>query len=90
MSNTKLGQEQAFPFIEEIQGQHEKYWQTTIGMNKRFYAACAAMQGILSSTVIMEAVRNVTSVNGENEATVIATIAYDMADKMLEKEGDQS
>jgi hypothetical protein len=42
--------EQAFPSIEEIQGNYEKYWQTTLGMSKRFFAACMAMQGILASS----------------------------------------
>ena len=86
----KLGQEQAFPFIEEIQGHHEKYWQTTIGMNKRFYVACAAMQGILSSSVIMEVVRNVSSARGQNDSQIIAAVAFDMADEMLKQEGAKS
>lgn len=38
MSGKKLGQELAFPLTD-----------MESGMNKHFYAACAAMQGILSN-----------------------------------------
>jgi len=38
----KLGQEPAFPVLRNVGAYHQ-------GMNKRFYAACAAMQGILSN-----------------------------------------
>jgi hypothetical protein len=37
MSEQKLGQDPAFP-VEYV----------TVGMSKRFYAACAAMQGLIS------------------------------------------
>lgn len=44
----RLGQEPAFGCIEEIHDQYGKYWQTTPSMSKRFYAACAAMQGLIA------------------------------------------
>ena len=45
MENNKLGQNPAFACITSGS---ESYLQE--GMSKRFYAACAAMQGLLSSS----------------------------------------
>ena len=51
MSNLK--NESAFPY-EEVKERKDSNggitkWRTYKGMSKRFYAACAAMQGILAS-----------------------------------------
>ncbi len=48
------------------------------GMSKRFYAACAAMQGLLSNT-------NLTVVN---EPEWIIEWAYSYADELLKREGE--
>ena len=47
----KLGQENAYPITEEQMDRIEQYpnYEKMAGMSKRFYAACAAMQGMLSN-----------------------------------------
>ena len=64
MENEKLGQEAAFPMYQ-VEG----------GMSKRFYAACAAMQGFISSGY-------------EGSADVIAEMAYRVADELLKQENE--
>jgi len=70
----KLGQEPAFPEKYEYGdiGQFIGYQE---GMSKRFYAACAAMQGILASS-------------GVKESTMESIISdsYQLADQLLEQE----
>ena len=45
----KLGQETAFPSVSDISHDgNDTMISGTNGMSKRFYAACAAMQGLLS------------------------------------------
>lgn len=47
--NKKLGQESAFPNVETYNPNNlECNCTFEIGMSKRFYAACAAMQGLIS------------------------------------------
>lgn len=64
----KSGQEPAFASVSD------RYIQE--GMSKRFYAACAAMQGILSGSPI----------GGLPDDTKIVKIAYDIADELLKQE----
>ena len=74
------GLKPAFPFIEEITGNYgEKYWQTTPGQSKRFYAACAAMQGLLSNPY-----PDIIWLDNK----VICEMAYMFADKLLTQEED--
>ena len=53
MENQKLGQEPAFPIEENYMGNYGPSTNTYFGISKRFYAACAAMQGILSNSSMM-------------------------------------
>lgn len=69
MKDLLLGQEPAFASF-----QGEQY-STQQGMSKRFYAACAAMQGILSNS-------DVTVKNAKD----YAEMAYDFADEILKHE----
>lgn len=71
----KIGQEPAFPTYEQ-QG-NPICWNTEIGMSKRFYAACAAMQGILANSP-----DGVSSVHARD----YANMAYDIADELLKQE----
>ena len=71
MENQKLGQEPAFP-NENTEFCQDPY---CYGMSKRFYAACAAMQGILSSSEI--------TVKNAND---YAEMAFDFADELLKQE----
>ena len=68
MEKGKLGQEPAYPTSDMYFSPYK------IGMSKRFYAACAAMQGLL------------TKPNGMS--TVQGTImqSYEYADELLKQE----
>ena len=76
MKNQKLGQEPAFSCTYEmkISGQNRLYYHD--GMSKRFYAACAAMQGI--------AAMHSTKSDIDNEW--ICKTAFNMADELLKQE----
>lgn len=70
----KLGQESAFPTIENFNGIVDH----TGGVSKRFYAACAAMQGILASS-------------GEHDwidVKITATKSLEYADELLKQENE--
>lgn len=77
----KLGQYPAFPISEEQMDRIEKYPHMSImgGMSKRFYAACAAMQGILANPV-PDLVKMSNS--------IIAEFAYRVADELLKQENE--
>lgn len=66
----KLGQDPAFP----KNNVHEK------GMSKRFYAACAAMQGFLSYGVA-----NPLGTNDPNYELIVKQ-SYKFADELLKQE----
>ena len=51
-------------------------------MSKRFYAACAAMQGLLSNSFV----NTVLSQNPEVQNTEIVNKAYAIADELLKQE----
>ena len=76
MENEKLGQEPAFACTYEmrISGQNKLCYHE--GMSKRFYAACAAMQGI--------AAMHSTKSDIDNEW--ICKTAFNMADELLKQE----
>lgn len=59
----------------------------TNGCSKRFYAACAAMQGILAGSV-MDSVINISNAKDIPRDTVIATMAYECADELLAQENN--
>ena len=71
--NKKLGQSPAF-----ASGNHNPEYSNGIpnGMNIRFYAACAAMQGLCSYNGTM------------NEHTIESTVsrAFELADELLKQE----
>ena len=71
MNNEKLGQEPAFPC------EHFPQDSTVEGMSKRFYAACAAMQGMLANP-------NENLVHTVDSD--IVRVAYKMADELLKQE----
>ena len=76
MENQKLGQEPAFSCTYEmkISGQNKLCYHD--GMSKRFYAACAAMQGI--------AAMHSTKSDIDNEW--ICKTTFNMADELLKQE----
>lgn len=76
-----LGKEPAFPTMEEDCISGVMVMNTVNGMSKRFYAACAAMQGLLSNR---GAYYQPNSRNGPSEYCV--KIAYEFADELLKQE----
>lgn len=77
MENQKLGQEPAFAMSNSelnfnIQGVVK---DESNGMSKRFYAACAAMQGMLAN-------QSVTHIPDE----IVIKTAYKIADELLKQE----
>jgi len=65
-------EDNAFPMVE---------WGTIPGMSKRFYAACAAMQGLL---VAGGTIRNESIAVEE-----LITISYGLSDELLRQEGQE-
>jgi len=70
----KLGTEPAFACVTGV----EPNTHLQEGMSKRFYAACAAMQGMLSNPAF------------HHEKTMIATLSFEYADELLKQEGANS
>lgn len=100
--NKKLGQEPAFPcevgFLDgEIRQQHQNGNYTALdnGMSKRFYAACAAMQGILSGKhENLQCNRKGDSAFPINQTLSynfekIAINAFKIADELLKQENNE-
>lgn len=80
MENKKLGQEPAFPSNDDKHGNcgiHE------IGMSKRFYAACAAMQGLLANPNIKR-----PDHRDEQGHIAFAKVCFQYADELLKQEFD--
>ena len=81
METKKLGSEPAFPV--DGQNAYSALHQNYAGMSKRFYAACAAMQGILSGMDCDQMVgHRVTDTKG------IIELAYMCADELLKQENE--
>ena len=79
MENQKLGQEPAFP-NENTEFCQDPY---CYGMSKRFYAACAAMQGILANQNGEYAVIGETT---PKYAESLISHSYQFADELLKQE----
>ena len=82
MENQKLGQEPAFACTYEMKifGQNKLCYHE--GMSKRFYAACAAMQGLLSNPSIGRP-QSFADVDGYEE---FIKVCYSYADELLKQE----
>ena len=72
--NKNLGQEPAFP------NESNAYMQMPdcFGMSKRFYAACATMQGLLSNPTTRR-----------DNMTSLIMVSYEYADELLKQENNQ-
>ena len=104
MKTEKLGQEPIVPTIYRKIGENEYRVAThkdtldsfatlthTEGMSKRFYAACAAMQGILANrgAYYQANSRNDPSENlGGELPEYCAKIAFQFADELLKQENN--
>lgn len=84
-----LGQEPAFPIIEEqYDGVSQVFKQecTSIGMSKRFYAACALMQGMLANIKFLEANSIAANQQSKKYDEFLVYTAYSLADELLKQE----
>ena len=77
MENEKLGQEPAFPKVVEYMKDRAHHVDITNGMSKRFYAACAAMQGLLSNSLAID-----------SEFESICKASFMAADELLKQENE--
>ena len=79
MENQKLGQEPAFAMSNSELNFNKQgvVKDESNGMSKRFYAACAAMQGIMANS-------NSEMIN--LDAIGVARIAFEYADELLKQE----
>lgn len=88
MDDKKLGQEPAFP----TQG-----WEQTLngviapvsqdlGISKRFYAACKAMQGILSNQLLVDKYLRSNQIPEQ----AIINASYVFADELLKQENQRT
>ena len=76
----KLGKEPAFPDPSRGMEQsisNQTPWANPEGMSKRFYAACAAMQGLLSNSLAID-----------SEFDNICKAAFMAADELLKQENE--
>ena len=76
----KLGQESAFP--TDVRDSGVLFNTEDRGMSKRFYAACATMQGLLSNSFI----NTLLDHNPGIQNTEIVSKAYAIADELLIQE----
>ena len=83
MENEKLGQEPAFACTYEmrISGQNKLCYHE--GMSKRFYAACAAMQGILAN---QNGEYGVIGGTNQQYTERLISQSYQFADELLKQE----
>lgn len=82
MENKKLGQEPAFtqPFCKDDEGYFHTPRERSIedaGMSKRFYAACAVMQGLSADPNVLLDSKGIESMVG---------LSYKVADELLKQE----
>lgn len=77
----KLGTEPAFP--KETVSHFG-----TQGMSKRFYAACAAMQGMLSNMQFLEANAITARKEQKKPDEYLIFTAYSLADELLKQENE--
>lgn len=78
MENNKLGQEPAFPIVQQKYDSISSNFimgVSDIGISKRFYAACAAMQGLL-----------VNNDNTDYTWKMICEMSYELSDELLRQE----
>lgn len=88
MEKGKLGQEPAFACEHELNFNVNGYEHAEQdGMSKRFYAACAAMQGILANNRVTELFEK-ANITVEEERKYLAEASFLMADELLKQENE--
>lgn len=95
MSKEKLGQEPAFPFTRKEMRQFGEYTKNDCGISKRFYAACAAMQGILAGLYSDDTKNSLKHIGNLAEqekieiTSYIIGMCYEFADELLKHENSK-
>lgn len=85
----KLGQDPAFPSSDvDLLTGIIKQNKNPEGMSKRFYAACAAMQGLLANELYMKGATKYSIETGLHLIPEIIKNAYSCADELLKQEQD--
>lgn len=91
MNKEKLGQEPAFPELTtEYDGVGNVLPYQNKGMSKRFYAACAAMQGLLANEGLIIALSKEYP-KGADYSKIrrhYTIMAYEYADELLKQENE--
>lgn len=87
MEKEKLGSEPAFPPTREMQELAPACEGYHVGMSKRFYAACMAMQGLLSNQTFMS---QMASDYKEDLDRHIVENVYEIVDELLKQENNTS
>ena len=84
MTKEKIWLESAFPFKQKYSSSFENH----PGMSKRFYAACAAMQGILSNSSFIESFTAAYPNRSDAPSMKkhLIALAYDYSDELLRQE----
>lgn len=87
MEKDKLGQESAFAKSAYVSNEGSVD-PPQEGMSKRFYAACAAMQGLIAAKQSMYMVNSPTNdpMDGFVEPISLCRDAYSFADELLKQE----
>jgi len=88
MNKQKLGSNPAFPSEEvtERMGGMITRFSNHRGISKRFYAACAAMQGLLSNHVVVKEGAEIVEGNDREFFEVIIAKSFQAADEILKQE----
>ena len=85
-TNTKLGQEQAFPL--DYTGNSDR----EVGMSQRFYAACQIAPHLISSFMSdKERAKNINDLAKENSSSyqaIIIKMVYQIVDELLKQENE--
>jgi hypothetical protein len=82
----KLGMEPAFACVTGV----EPNTHLQEGMSKHFYAACAAMQGMLANENLLAAITEKAQATNIHWTENVALHAGYMADELLKQEGANS
>lgn len=85
----KLGQEPAFPAAtDDLLTGIVKQNKNPEGMSKRFYAACAAMQGLLANTEMMKLLANRAELASIDWRENLAIHSFQISDEILKQENE--
>jgi hypothetical protein len=80
--NQKLGSEPAFSGLSQMNSSGY-ISEENVGMSKRFYAACAAMQGMLANNEMLILAAKKATLAKMDWMEIVAEHSFEMADQLL-------